>query len=327
VLLLSGAHARYRQLVEDMQQGALTVSESGEILFANHSFAAMLGAQPIDLLRTRLQDRARPDDQAAIAGLLAPRAGQPDVDVMLERDDGGTLSARLAFVSAGEGFITLLVTDLSKQAQLDEAADTIAAIRKGCVDGFVVDDRSVALLECPERPYRLLVDHMRQGALTVTAAGEICYVNERFASMLGLAADRLIGTPLADLVMERDRAELGSILSAAEAAQGELVLRGPGGSRIPTLATMARQDTHRMFLFSDLTERKRYLASDERTRGFLSILAEEFRAMLAQVSDSASALNGLGLPREARAPLEVIERQTARMRALADDLATINPKD
>jgi PAS domain S-box-containing protein len=129
VLLLSGAHLRYRQLVEDMQQGAVTVSEAGEILFANHSFAAMLGTQPIDLLRTRLQGHVHPDDHAAIAGLLAPRAGQPDVDATLEREDGGTLSARLSFVSAGDGFITLLVTDLRYLAMLAQIAESASALK------------------------------------------------------------------------------------------------------------------------------------------------------------------------------------------------------
>ena len=36
VLMLSGAYSRYRQLVEDMQQGAVTVARSGEIMFANN---------------------------------------------------------------------------------------------------------------------------------------------------------------------------------------------------------------------------------------------------------------------------------------------------
>src|ERR1044071_4053640 len=56
VLLLSGAYTRYRQIVEDMEQGAVTISSSGDILFTNHSFATMLGHSPIDLLRTPLKD-------------------------------------------------------------------------------------------------------------------------------------------------------------------------------------------------------------------------------------------------------------------------------
>src|SRR5262249_29177293 len=54
ILLLSGAYARYRQLVEEMQQGAVTVNRSGEIMFANQAFASMLGLAPIDIFRVPL---------------------------------------------------------------------------------------------------------------------------------------------------------------------------------------------------------------------------------------------------------------------------------
>src|SRR4026208_265683 len=62
VLMLSGAYARYRQLVEEMQQGAVTVSQTGEIMFANHAFAAMLGLAPIDLFRVPLTRYVAPSD-------------------------------------------------------------------------------------------------------------------------------------------------------------------------------------------------------------------------------------------------------------------------
>ena len=39
VLLLATAYQRYRQLVERMQQGAVTVSPQGAILYANQRFA------------------------------------------------------------------------------------------------------------------------------------------------------------------------------------------------------------------------------------------------------------------------------------------------
>src|SRR5690242_18213831 len=43
VLLLAGAYQRYRQLVEQMQQGAITCSVHGDILYANQRFAQMIG--------------------------------------------------------------------------------------------------------------------------------------------------------------------------------------------------------------------------------------------------------------------------------------------
>ncbi len=42
VLLLANAYQRYRQVVERMPQGAITVDERGNILYANQRFAEML---------------------------------------------------------------------------------------------------------------------------------------------------------------------------------------------------------------------------------------------------------------------------------------------
>src|SRR3970040_356189 len=88
VLMLSGAYARYRQLVEDMQQGAVTVSRSGEIMFANHSFAALLKMSPVDLFRVPLQRYVAAADRQKLVALLNPRAGQPDIVAALLRADG-----------------------------------------------------------------------------------------------------------------------------------------------------------------------------------------------------------------------------------------------
>lgn len=161
VLMLSGAHVRYKQLVEDMQQGALTVSASGEILFANHSFAAMLGMQPIDLLNSSLESHVAPADRARLAALLSPRAGEPDREMALACRDGGTVATRFSVVSASDDFVTLLVTDLSRQRRLEEAGAIVSAIDKGEVDAFVIEGREVVALEKAQLPYRLLLERQR----------------------------------------------------------------------------------------------------------------------------------------------------------------------
>src|SRR3954471_14416523 len=96
VLLLSGAYTRYRQLVEDMAQGAVTISGSGDILFSNHSFAAMVGQTPIDLFRMPLDAWIAAGDRAQIASLKAGRLGQKEVRVSLQRRDGGTLPVAIS---------------------------------------------------------------------------------------------------------------------------------------------------------------------------------------------------------------------------------------
>src|SRR3954447_239048 len=91
---------------------------------------------------------------------------------------------------------------------LREAEWTIRAIREDEVDAFVVShgeaDR-VLTLESADRPYRMLVESMQQGALTLSADGTILYGNPRFAALLGRPQDGLVGLTLPDLVPEEQR--------------------------------------------------------------------------------------------------------------------------
>lgn len=332
VLLLSGAYARYRQLVEEMEQGAVTVSASGEILFANNSFARMAGEPLVDLFRRPLDELLAPADRARVGALFKPRgAGQQhaaprSVQAALLCRGRSNRQVRISMVTSSEDFITLIVTDLSRDGD-NEATATLEAIRRGAVDAFVVDGKQVVLLDSAKSPYRALVERMRQGAVTVGPDGIIVYANERFASMIALPHGRIIGAPLADLVAESDRGALESMLSARDSVQGEIKLRAANGKRPVVLASMTTLEAHKMFLFADLTTQKRHQASDERTRKFLGMLAHEFRNILGPVQNSVHVLKQKPLDAEARKCVEMIERQADRMLGLVEDLRRINPKD
>ena len=328
VLLMSGAYTRYRQIVEDMQQGAVTISGSGDILFTNHSFASMLGHSPIDLFRTPLERWIAPADRRHAEPLKSGRTGPRDIELSLVRRDGGAFPVRVSLVSASDDFVTLLVTDLRTQKEeLREAEETLEAIRKGAVDAFVVDGKQILVLESANTPYRVMVERMRQGAVTLSGGGEIVYANERFQSMVSTPHGRLIGGRLAELIAESDRPAFQAMLQAKDHAQAELRLRSANGERPVTLATMSTLDGHKLFLFADLTEQKRHEASDERTRKFLGMLAHEFSNMLGPIGNSVALLKKAGLDEDPQKAVEVIERQTARLVGLVEDLRRINPKE
>jgi PAS domain S-box-containing protein len=328
VLLLSGAYTRYRQIVEDMLQGAVTISSSGEILFSNHSFAAMLGESPIDLFRTPLERWIAAGDRRRAEILKAGKLGQRDLELTLKRRNGAALPVRVSLVSASDDFVTLLVTDLSgRKDELGEAEATLEAIRKGAVDAFVVDGKQVLLLEPANTVYRTMVERMRQGAVTMAGNGEIVYANERFVSMVGIPHGRLVGSRLAELIAEGDRAAFNAMLPAKENAQAELRLRSANGERPVTLATMTTLDGHKLFLFADMTEQKRHEAADERARKFLGMLAHEFRNILGPISNSVQLLKKSELGADSQKAVEVIERQTGRLVGLVEDLRRVNPRE
>jgi PAS domain S-box-containing protein len=325
VLLMSGAYSRYRQIVEDMIQGAVTVTAGGEILFANHAFARMVGQPLVDLFRTPLQRWIAAKHHDAVRHALKGRAGQRDVLVEIER---GTdrFPVTLSMVSASDDFLTLLVTPVDVQ-DAEEARATLEAIRSGSVDAFVVGGKQVRLLDSAQAPYRVLVEQMRQGAASLEPDGKIVYANERLATMLATPIAHLVGTNLARHVFEADRHALRTMLAARTTAHGDLRLLRSNGDPTAVQATMTAMDGHRLFLFTDLSERKRHEASDERTRTFLGMLAHEFRNILSPIVNSAEVLKRSPLDAEGRKAVETIERQAARLVSLVDDLRRINPKE
>ena len=48
--------------------------------------------------------------------------------------------------------------------------------------------QQVYTLENADRPYRVLVEQMQEGAVTLSENGTILYCNERFATLVGSAA-------------------------------------------------------------------------------------------------------------------------------------------
>jgi PAS domain S-box-containing protein len=329
VLMLSGAYARYRQLVEDMHQGAVTVSRGGEIMFANHAFAELLGLRPIDLFRLPLHQYVAAADRPALDALLAPRAGQPDIKASLLPSHGEGCRVRISLVSANDDFTTLLVTEVSPEEETANA--TVEAIRTGSVDALVVGGDQVVMLDSAQRFYQAAVERMQQGVIIVGARGEIAYANQRMGTMLAMGKERLASMSLHKLVLTADHAALEPLLEARNggSAQARVRLRRSDGELVAALITIsAMADGQKMCLVSDLSLQKRHEATDERTRKFLAMMAHEFRNMLGPVRHSVDYLKRVdSLDPECRKMVDIVDRQTHRLLALVEDLRRVNPKD
>src|SRR6476620_4755952 len=74
------------------------------------------------------------------------------------------------------------------RAQLREAQGALEVIRSGEVDALGVGGplgQHVYTITNADRPYRLLIEQMKDGAVTLSHTGLIVYCNEAFASLLG----------------------------------------------------------------------------------------------------------------------------------------------
>lgn len=92
--------------------------------------------------------------------------------------------------------------------RLEEAEETLRAIREGEVDGLIVNSiqgEQVFTLVGADRHYRLLIEEMNEGALTLALDGTILYCNRSFAEMIKIQHQRLIGCPFCKIVHPNDR--------------------------------------------------------------------------------------------------------------------------
>src|ERR1051325_2910928 len=83
------------------------------------------------------------------------------------------------------------------------AEDALRALRAGEVDALGVSgagDAHVVTLQGAELPYRILLDQMYAGAVTLTPDGVIVYSNRRFADIVRTPLARVIGSALCRVV-------------------------------------------------------------------------------------------------------------------------------
>src|SRR5574339_1069088 len=83
------------------------------------------------------------------------------------------------------------------KSRLAETEETLRAIQEYMVDAFVVNRENgiqVVTLNESEIPYRMMVESMNEGAVTLIPDGTIFYCNGRFGEMVDGDCEKLIGT-------------------------------------------------------------------------------------------------------------------------------------
>ena len=127
--------------------------------------------------------------------------------------------------------------------RLEEAEETIQAIRSGAVDAFVIEvphGAQVYTLQTADRPYRLLVEEMQQGALTLSDDGTIAYCNRRFADLVGKPLERMMGVAFGDFLPLDAKNVYEDLLRQGRAgsSQGEINVRNADGALVPVFLTL-----------------------------------------------------------------------------------------
>ena len=154
----------------------------------------------------------------------------------------------------------------SLRQQLDEANAAIEAIRTGQVDAFVVEDKNgprLYTLKSADQTYRLFIEKMTEGAITLNKEGIILYCNSRFARMINIPLENMIGSYFKNTIPQGSKKAFDNLISKGwkQEYKDELSLVSTGGKIIPVLISLTTLDldegTVLSLIFTDLTSQKK----------------------------------------------------------------------
>ena len=191
-----------------------------------------------------------------------------------------------------------------------ETEETLRAILSGEVDGLVVstaEGTRVFTLSGADYPYRVMVETMNEGAVSLASDGTILFCNQRFADMVNESLEKVIGVSACQYISSTDLPLFKALLEQTlkENTKMELSLQVGGNQSLPVLLSASSLQHEDMpgttcMVVTDLTEQKRneaILAEEKLTAQILRQAAEIFilcdhKGLIIRASQSTDRLFG-----------------------------------
>ena len=235
---LAGADRGYRALIEDMGEGALTVSPQGIVLYANRHFAELLDRPLGRVIGSRIHHCFRLADQGRVSGLLAGGGkAKRSVELELLAEGGGVIPVLLSVTRLDmDGVpeaICMVVTDLTAQRE-GEAAKLA---RQNLLDmiaeqALTEDNLRISMLKL--RLHGRALGAISQGVLIADAQGCITYANQGFETITGFTQEEMLGHSCACLqgagTSAASRQRMQDAIGAAQPFHGEILNYRKDGS-------------------------------------------------------------------------------------------------
>lgn len=161
-----------------------------------------------------------------------------------------------------------LLTELAAvRTRLAEAEDILDAIHRDRVDAVVVDGpqgTQVFTLQSSDQPYRMMIESMQEGAVTLAADGTILFSNQSFATLVQTPLEQVVGANVRQFVTAADQERFTVLLEHGVAVRSmdELHLTISESIQIPVLMSLTSLRTYDVpavcVVVTDLTDQKRY---------------------------------------------------------------------
>ncbi|MBI4187672.1 MAG: PAS domain S-box protein [Chloroflexi bacterium] len=130
VFTVQGADTVYRTAIENINEGTVTLSPEGTILFSNQYFAQMMHTDLNKVIGTSMFNFVHPESHSTLADLLRRERGREEL--ILRTWDGSQVPAYAATIqlNLGKLAIVAVVTDLTEQKKNEELIKSGEALRK-----------------------------------------------------------------------------------------------------------------------------------------------------------------------------------------------------
>lgn len=222
---------------------------------------------------------------------------------------------------------TKKITDFETENQelkrrLDEAEETLNAIRRGEVDALVVETGrgdQVFTLKSADHPYRVLVESVGEGALTLREDGLILHANQAFARLVRFPHSKVIGSSVFDFFLVESLSNLTRFLKksrSGKAQRSEFELRPNAGPPLPVLLSATRlqleDDELICVVLTDLSEIR---AAELALRKAHDELETRVRERTTQLREARDALE------------QRVQERTKELRRLSDYLDRVREEE
>jgi PAS domain S-box-containing protein len=190
-----------------------------------------------------------------------------------------------------------LLDDLQELTQrMTQSEETLHAILSGEVDGLVIHTEEgdrVFTLSGADHPYRIMIETMNEGAVTLADDGTILFCNRRFADIVRGSLEKIMGSSIYSYFSSTDLPLFKGLLEQSSAGNSKLELALKTGDKTSTpvllsISTLGHTDTPGTvcMVVTDLTQQKR----NEAMRIEEEVLQKAHDKLEAQVAERTAEL-------------------------------------
>ncbi|MDB5207036.1 MAG: domain S-box protein [Flavisolibacter sp.] len=233
--------------------------------------------------------------------------------------------------------------------QLQEAHETIEAIRTGQVDALVVEGTNghqLYTLRSADQAFRVFIEKMTEGAVTLNSKGSILYCNSQFASLVKMPLSNVISLPFHQFIAPENVDDYQALFERCwtQDCKGEVLLTA-GDHFTPVQLSLTKlaleEGVSLSIILTDLTAQKKVqqqLSSNNKQlaeinhalelsnhdlQQFASVASHDLQEPLRKIQLFSNLLNDRGgaqLTPESKKYLEKIIYSAGRMKALIIDV-------